>query len=100
LIFLSLVHLRDLVCATCSAPLAPAGSRSFVVDADGMPVGFAKDDQPAEMTVQFVCSNGHATELFVPNEIGAEETLRTPDTAPLGTDAVLLSGKTEAGKEL
>ncbi len=100
MIFLSLVHLRDLHCAACGALLASAGARSFVVDADDTPVGFSKDDQPAEMTVQIGCPNGHDTELLVPNEIGAEETLRTPDDAPLGADAVLLSGTTEAGKAL
>ncbi|HEY5258376.1 MAG TPA: hypothetical protein VIJ12_08355 [Candidatus Baltobacteraceae bacterium] len=98
--FLSLVHLHELRCATCDAELATAGARSFVVGADGEPIDFAADDGPAEMTVVMICANGHDTELLVPNEIGAEETLSTPDEAPIAGDAVLTEGKTESGKPL
>jgi hypothetical protein len=36
----------------------------------------------------------------VPNEIGAEESMNTPDEAPIGADACLISGTTESGKAL
>jgi hypothetical protein len=98
--FLSLVHLRDLACAQCGKLLAAAGARSFIVDGEGNPVHFSEDDPPAEMVVQLYCRNGHATELNVPNEIGAEETLKTPEDAPIGTDAVMLGGTTENGQPL
>lgn len=81
-------------------PLAEAGARSFIVDGQGDPVLFAEDDPPAEMIVQITCRNGHDTRLTVPNEISAEETLQTPEDAPVATDAVLISGKTESGKAL
>ena len=98
--FLSLVHLRDFSCETCFVPIAEAGARSFIVDAQGDPVLFAQDDPPAEMIVHLTCRNGHDTPLTVPNEISAEETLQTPEVAPVATDAVLISGKTEGGKAL
>jgi hypothetical protein len=98
--FLSLVHLRELTCAQCGKVLAAAGARSFIVDADGNPAHFSKDDPPAEIVVELTCRNGHATELNVPNEIAAEETLTTPEEAPIATDAVILSGTSEAGKAL
>lgn len=98
--FLSLVHLRELSCEECKAPLAPAGARSFIVDAQGDPIDFSKEDPPAEMVVQMLCRNGHPTELNVPNEISAEETLTTPEEAPIAPDAVLLSGSGESGKPL
>lgn len=98
--FLSLVHLRELQCEECRKVLATAGARSFIVDGDGNPVHFSEQDPPAEIVVQLLCRNGHATELNVPNEIAAEETLTTPEEAPLGTDAVVISGATESGKSL
>lgn len=98
--YLSLVHLRDLHCAVCNALLARAGARSFIVDQDGNPMHFSQEDPPAEMVVQLTCPNGHTTEFNVPNEIAAEEALTTPDDAPIGVDASVLSGVTESGKEL
>lgn len=88
--FLSLVHLRELACAQCGKALASPGARSFIVDADGNPVHFAQDEPPSEMVVRLTCRNGHATELRVPNEISAEETLTTPEEAPVAADAVLM----------
>ncbi|HEY8298630.1 MAG TPA: hypothetical protein VIG32_11485 [Candidatus Baltobacteraceae bacterium] len=98
--FLNLVHLRDALCVTCAAPIADAGSRSFIVDAGGDPIYFATEDPPAEMVVELVCPNAHASVLHVPNEISAEEALMTPDDAPIGRDATLTSGTTESGKDL
>lgn len=98
--FLSLVHLKDLSCEECFVPLADAGARSFVVNASGDPVLFAEDDPPALMMVHLTCANGHQTALSVPGEISAEETLQTPEEAPVATDAVLIEGKTESGKAL
>lgn len=98
--FLSLVHLRDLRCDECSLLLAPAGARSFIVNGEGSPVGFAQDDPPAEMLVELACENGHVHELNVPNEIAAEETLSTPEEAPIAVDAVLTGGTTEGGQVL
>jgi hypothetical protein len=98
--FLALVHLRESRCEQCSALLAQAGARSFIVDANGDPLQFSPDDPPAEMVVHLLCPNGHATELNVPNEISAEESMSTPDDAPIGADACLISGTTESGKAL
>ena len=98
--FLSLVHLRDLPCHGCNAVLATAGSRSFIVDSDGNPMPFSEDDPPAEMIVQLACPNGHVTELNVPNEISAEDTLQTPDEAPIATDAYAVSGTTESDRPI
>jgi hypothetical protein len=99
--FLSLVHLHDLRCSDCGAKLAVPGARSFVVDEEaGVPVFFDENDPPAEMTVELLCPQGHATTLLLPNEIAAEETLTTPDTAPVAADAVLRSGSTQAGVPL
>lgn len=98
--FLSLVHLAELRCEECKAPLAEPGARSFIVTVDGDPVRFSPEDPPAEMVVHLLCENGHATELNVPNEISAEESMTTPDEAPLGVDACLISGTTESGKAL
>jgi hypothetical protein len=98
--FLDLVHLRELRCEECEALLAPAGARSFIVDKFGNPVQFSLEDPPAEMVVHLTCPNGHLTELNVPNEISAEETLITPEDAPIGTDAYIFSGTTERGKTL
>jgi hypothetical protein len=98
--FLSLVHLTQLRCEECKDILAEPGARSFIVTLDGDPVRFSPDDPPAEMVVHLLCRNGHANELNVPNEISAEESLNTPDEAPLGADACLISGTTESGKPL
>jgi hypothetical protein len=98
--FLSLVHLRELRCPQCSDVLAAAGARSFIVNSERSPIGFAEGDPPAEMVVELTCKNGHAQELNVPNEISAEETMSTPDDAPIAVDAVLTSGTTESGREL
>jgi hypothetical protein len=98
--FLSLVHLRELRCHACDAVLATAGARSFIVDSDGDPLRFVQDDPPAELIVQLACPNGHVTELNVPNEISAEESLQTPDDAPIGTDAYAVSGTTESDKSI
>jgi len=87
--FLALVHLRELRCATCDALLAEGGARSFVVDERGEAINFSSEDPPAEMAIDIVCPNGHETRLYVPNEIGAEETLSTPEDAPIGRDAIL-----------
>ena len=88
--FLSLVHLRDLACADCGAPLAVAGSRSFVVDEEGLPVAFDEGDPGGEMAVAILCPNGHRTALAVPADVAAEEALSTPEGAPVARDAVLL----------
>lgn len=98
--FLSIVHLVALKCEECSADLAQPGARSFIVDSQGDPVQFSADDPPAEMVVELSCPNGHVTELNVPNEISAEESMTTPDEAPIGADACLISGTTESGKAL
>ena len=85
--FLSVVHLRELKCSMCEAILAVAGARSFIVDDKGDPLAFSQDEPPEALAVQFVCRNGHVTELNVPDEIGAEESLLTPDEAPIAADA-------------
>ncbi len=100
MIFLSLVHLKELRCAECSELLARAGARSFIVDAQGDPVTFTREDPPAEAVVRVACSSRHTNELNVPSEISAEESMTTPDDAPLGMDACLISGTTESGKAL
>lgn len=88
--FLSIVHLRELRCTLCSDILAPAGARSFIVDAAGDPVPFDSENIPPQMRLQIACSNGHVNEVDVPNEASAEEVMSTPDDAPAGKDAVLL----------
>lgn len=98
--FLSLVHLAELRCEQCTELLAEPGARSFIVNGQGDPVDFSADDPAAEMVAQLVCSNGHATEVNVPNEISAEEAMSTPDEAPMGVDACLISGTTESGAAL
>jgi len=85
--FLALVHLRELRCAQCGNVLAVAGSRSFIVDENGLPLSFPEDGGPDEMTVTIRCENGHETPLFVPNEIAAEDVAATPDDAPVAFDA-------------
>ena len=87
--FLSLVHLRALRCALCDKLLAEPGSRSFIVDANGDPVSFPADNPPEEMTLEIVCEQGHVTQVSVPHEVGAEESLTTPDDAPVARDAIL-----------
>jgi hypothetical protein len=98
--FLAIVHLRALACPDCGAGVAEPGARSFIVDPQGAPVAFDTGDPPAEMIVALACPRGHTVALAVPNEISAEETLTTPENAPLGPDAVLQSGKTESGASL
>ncbi len=98
--FLALVHLHALTCATCRAPLASAGARSFIVDAAGNAIDFDENDMPAEMTVELRCPNAHPTTSYVPNELAAEPALLTPEEAPIGADALLLEGTTEAGTKL
>jgi hypothetical protein len=98
--FLSLVHLTELRCEECGEALADPGARSFIVTLDRDPIAFSPEDPPAEMIVHLLCSNGHANELNVPNEISAEESMTTPEDAPLGADACLISGTTESGKAL
>lgn len=71
-----------------------------MVDSDGNPFEFALEDPPAEMVVQIECPRGHVTELNVPNEISAEETMLTPEDAPVARDAIVVSGTTEGGKAL
>jgi hypothetical protein len=98
--FLSLVHLTELRCEQCGDVLAEPGARSFIVTPGADPVVFSSEDPPAEMVVQVLCRCGHANELNVPNEISAEESLNTPDEAPIAADACLISGTTESGKAL
>lgn len=88
--YLSLVHLRALKCAQCGAELAQPGARSFVVNLAGDPIDFPDDGGPAEMSVELTCVNDHATTLLVPNEIGAEPTMLTPEDAPIATDAAVV----------
>ena len=87
--FLAAVHLRPLICPECGVRIAEPGARSFVVDAVGSPVAFDADALPEEMVLRLACPNGHATTLRVPNEVSVEETLATPDGAPIAADAVL-----------
>lgn len=94
------MHLRDLHCAQCNALLATAGARSFIVDSNGDPMRFSQDDPPVELVVQLACPDGHVTELNVPNEISAEESIQTPDDAPIAEDAYAVSGTTESGKSI
>jgi phage FluMu protein Com len=89
--FLALVHLRELRCAQCNELLAQAGARSFLVDESGEALNFSENEPPAEMTVAIYCSNGHENPLYVPNEIAAEETLYTPEEAPIARDAIMLA---------
>ena len=98
--FLNLVHLAELRCEECSEVLAGPGARSFILDAGGDPIAFSPDDPPAEMVVHLLCRSGHTSELNVPNEISAEESMTTPDEAPIGADACLICGTTESGKAL
>ena len=89
--FLDLVHLRERACASCGSLVAPAGSRSFIVDVSGLPVDFALSQTPQGMTVRLLCENGHETLLNVPGDAGAEAALMTPDDAPIAADATLVS---------
>lgn len=89
--FLALVHLRDLRCAQCSEPLAVAGARSFLVDERGEAVNFSQEEPPDEMSVAILCSRKHENLLYIPNEIAAEETLYTPEEAPIARDAIMLA---------
>jgi hypothetical protein len=89
--FLALVHLRERRCPECDALLGAAGARSFVIDVHGNPVNFSQDEPPDEMRVEVVCQNGHSTTLSVPEDLGAEETLATPEGAPIGRDAMIVA---------
>lgn len=89
--FLALVHLRELRCPECETLLAEAGARSFLVDASGEAINFSGSEPPEEMTVAIRCPQGHEATLYVPNEIGAEETLITPEDAPIARDAILMA---------
>lgn len=87
--FLAIVHLRELVCSECGAKTADAGARSFIVDPEGAPVLFEEQSMPEEMTLTIACPRGHESTLLVPNEVAVEETMATPDAAPIAADAVL-----------
>ena len=89
--FLDLVHVRERRCTECGGVLAHAGSRSFIVDASGLPVDFDALNPPGELRVELTCANGHATILSVPQDVSAEATMMTPDDAPIAVDAVLLT---------
>lgn len=89
--FLSLVHLHERRCVLCNALLGAAGSRSFIVDAGGDPVSFPAENPPEQMQVEIVCQNGHLNRLEIPGDASAEESLNTPDGAPIGRDAVLVA---------
>jgi hypothetical protein len=89
--FLALVHLRERRCPQCQALLGAAGARSFVVDQRGDPVNFSEDEPPEAMTVELICPNGHRSALNVPEDLSAEETLVTPDSAPIGRDAMIVA---------
>lgn len=88
--FLDLVHVRERRCEKCGEPLAQPGSRSFIVDAGGDPINFDAEAPPQTMRVALRCASGHTTTLDVPQDISAEETLMTPDDAPIAVDAQLL----------
>lgn len=98
--FLAIVHLQETRCDRCGAVLAAPGARSFVVDDEGLPVLFDVDDPAVAMTVEFPCPNGHAVTRLVPSEVSAEETLMTPERAPIAVDAILRSSVTESGHVL
>ena len=87
--FLAVVHLRELDCPECGERIAEPGARSFIVDAAGSPVAFDEGSIPEEMVVEVACARGHRARLYVPNEVSAEETLSTPEGAPIAADAVL-----------
>ena len=89
--FLALVHLRERRCADCNALLGAAGARSFVIDERGDPVAFSQEEPPEELRVELVCQNEHTTTLLVPEDLGAEDTLVTPDGAPIGRDAIIVA---------
>ena len=89
--YLAVVHLRELRCGECGLPLAAAGARSIIVDEQDEPVNFPAGEVPEEMQIALLCDNEHATLLYVPNEISAEETLHTPEDAPVGRDAMLVN---------
>ena len=89
--FLALVHLRELRCAQCNELLAVAGARSFLVDESGEAINFSEEEPPDEMTAAILCSRKHENLLYIPNEIGAEETLRTPEDAPIARDAIMMA---------
>ncbi len=87
--FLAVVHLRDLACRECGAVIAAPGARSFVVDPEGAPLVVDEQSMPSEMTLTIACPRGHLTTVLVPNEVAVEETMATPEDAPIAADAVL-----------
>jgi hypothetical protein len=89
--FLALVHLRERRCPECNTLLGAPGARSFVVDRVGNPVNFSSEDPPEAMTVEFVCPRGHRSTLNVPDDLSAEETISTPQGAPIGCDAMIVA---------
>ena len=56
--FLNLVHVRELHCKTCTALLAGAGARSFIVDADDNPAPIAVEDPAAKIVVSSRTQSG------------------------------------------
>ncbi|HKU81753.1 MAG TPA: hypothetical protein VJP76_06240 [Candidatus Tumulicola sp.] len=98
--FLAVTHLRPARCPDCGSLLAQAGARSFLVDGGGVPRSFNEADPPAELRVRLACPNGHALELLIPNDVAAEEVSAIPDGAPIGADAVVVSGTAESGHAL
>ena len=87
--FFAVVHLREFNCPECGARIAEPGARSFVVDPQGAPVLFDEQNMPGEMTLTIACPGGHVATLLVPNEVAVEETMITPDAAPIAPDAIL-----------
>lgn len=45
---------------------------------------------PERLTVALICPDGHETRMVVPDQIGAEEALLTPEEAPIAVDARLV----------
>ena len=89
--FLNVVHLLEVRCALCTSVLASPGARSFIVDREGNPVHFDAEKPPEQLLVELTCPNGHVTQLSIPEETSVEEAMTTPDEAPIGADAVLVS---------
>ncbi len=52
------------------------------------------------MRIEIACPQGHVTAFAVPLEISAEESMVTPEEAPIGCDAILAGGTAESGAEL
>jgi len=88
--FLDIVHVRERRCAQCGEIFAEPGSRSFIVDASGLPVNFDAEKPPEQLRLALTCPYGHVTTVNVPEDLSAEATLMTPDDAPIAVDAVLV----------